>query len=266
MRRIDQGDVPRDRWGRPLIDGKPYTRASTLAKALDDTSNLMAWKARKVAEGMGQAADLVALAATSRGDKKVLDDVVERAMDRAGAGGGRDIGTGIHAATEMLDAGEDITKLPTDLQRDALAFQDCYAGLGLTPVLAETFVVNRHLQTAGTFDRLMMDRDGDTIITDLKSIAPEKDAEYAAQWSGLAWSIQLATYALGCPWTAATGVVSWTDWDVPPPRVDKGIVWVVRRGEGDVTPVWVDLTVGLRAANLCADVRAIRKLRPAVVA
>lgn len=266
MRRIDQGDVPRDRWGRPLIDGKPYTRASTLAKALDDTSNLMQWKARKVAEGMGQAADLVALAATSRGDKKVLDDVVERAMDRAGAGGGRDIGTGIHAATEMLDGGEDITGLPTDLQKDALAYQDCYAGLGLTPVLAETFVVNRHLQSAGTFDRLMVDRDGDTLITDIKTVGEGKDAAYSARWSGLAWSIQLAVYAFASPWTAATGVVSWSGWDIQPPRVDKGIVWVIRRGQGTCEPVTVDLTVGLRAANMCADVRDIRKLRPAVVA
>lgn len=41
--------IQRDRWGRPLItppDGgkpKPYTRASTLAKALDDNQGLIDW-------------------------------------------------------------------------------------------------------------------------------------------------------------------------------------------------------------------------------
>jgi hypothetical protein len=45
-------EIPRDRWGRPLIEppdgGKPigYTRVSTLAKALDDKTSLMDWKCR----------------------------------------------------------------------------------------------------------------------------------------------------------------------------------------------------------------------------
>ena len=42
-------EIPRDRWDRPLIippNGEQpvaYTRVSTLAKALDDLSQLMAW-------------------------------------------------------------------------------------------------------------------------------------------------------------------------------------------------------------------------------
>ena len=46
--------VERDRWGRPKIklpDGagwKNYTRATTIAKAMDDTSNLQQWGERMV--------------------------------------------------------------------------------------------------------------------------------------------------------------------------------------------------------------------------
>src|SRR5690606_1008152 len=56
--------VQRDRWGRPLIvppgggDPVAYTRVSTLAKALDDTSNLMAWKQRVTAVGLARRQDL----------------------------------------------------------------------------------------------------------------------------------------------------------------------------------------------------------------
>ena len=50
-------EIPRDRWGRPLItpvdggDPMPYTRVSTLAKALDDKTALTDWKCRQVAIG-----------------------------------------------------------------------------------------------------------------------------------------------------------------------------------------------------------------------
>jgi hypothetical protein len=54
-------DIKRDRWGRPLITppdgGKPvpYTRVSTLAKALDDKTALMRWKQRQTAHRPGLA-------------------------------------------------------------------------------------------------------------------------------------------------------------------------------------------------------------------
>ena len=58
-------EIPRDRWGRPLIippeggEPVPYNRASGVGKTLDDLNNLMAWKARKVAEGLVRRPDLL---------------------------------------------------------------------------------------------------------------------------------------------------------------------------------------------------------------
>lgn len=45
----------RDRWGRPVIDGQPYTRISTLAKTLSDQTSLIKWAARVTAIGLAQS-------------------------------------------------------------------------------------------------------------------------------------------------------------------------------------------------------------------
>lgn len=53
MIELDQGEITRDRWGRPrLPDLGTLTRTSTLAKTLDDQSSLSAWKARKAIVGV----------------------------------------------------------------------------------------------------------------------------------------------------------------------------------------------------------------------
>lgn len=58
-------EIPRDRWGRPMIlppKGKKrvaYRRVTTFVGCLEDTYNLMNWKNRQVAYGMGQRKDLI---------------------------------------------------------------------------------------------------------------------------------------------------------------------------------------------------------------
>ena len=59
----------RDRYGRYLIAGKPYTRATTIADTLDDRYNLEKWGNRMVAKGLANRADLHALASTLDVDK-----------------------------------------------------------------------------------------------------------------------------------------------------------------------------------------------------
>ena len=62
---MEDMELPRDRWGRPLIEppdggkAKPYTRVSTLAKTLDDKTALSKWLCRQTAIGLAQRPDLV---------------------------------------------------------------------------------------------------------------------------------------------------------------------------------------------------------------
>ena len=260
MKRRPPIDVPRDRWGRPKIDGTSYTRASTLAKTLEDQSGLINWAGRMTALGMSRNPDLVALAATtSPEDKRALDDIANRAKERAGSTSGRDTGTSIHAASEMIDCGEDVSHLPADLLRDALAYRDACEREGLTPVLAETFVVNEHLGAAGSFDRLLYDDAADTyVIGDLKT-GTSLDPEYALRYSGLSWAIQLATYASGTPWDDGWHV--WPELGADAPSLRRGVVFYIPRGSGVCHPLWLDLEVGMDAAIIAAKVRDIRKAK-----
>ena len=260
MKRRPPIDVPRDRWGRPKIDGTSYTRASTLAKTLEDQSGLINWAGRMTALGMSRNPDLVALAATtSPEDKRALDDIANRAKERAGSTSGRDTGTSIHAASEMIDCGEDITHLPADLARDALAYRDACEREGLTPVLAETFVVNDRLGAAGSFDRLLYDDRGETyVIGDLKT-GTNLDPDYAMRYSGLSWAIQLAIYASGTPWDQ--DALSWAHLGADRPSTSRGVIFYIPRGSGQCFPLWLDLDVGYDAALLAAKVRDIRRAK-----
>ena len=260
MKRRPPIDVPRDRWGRPKIDGTSYTRASTLAKTLEDQSGLINWAGRMTALGMSRNPDLVALAATtSPEDKRALDDIANRAKERAGSTSGRDTGTSIHAASEMIDCGEDVSHLPADLARDALAYQDCCEREGLTPVLAETFVVNERLGAAGSFDRLLYDDRGETyVIGDLKT-GTNLDPDYAMRYSGLSWAIQLAIYASGTPWDQ--DALSWAHLGADRPSTSRGVIFYIPRGSGQCFPLWLDLDVGYDAALLAAKVRDIRRAK-----
>jgi len=267
MKKIDQAPPQRHgRDGRPKIGDTYYSRASSLAKALDDQGNLVQWMGKMAARGVALSPDLQALAATTDlADRGRWKDIVDRAKDRAGGNSGADLGTGIHQATELLDLGRPIDNLPPDLQRDALAYRDALTGAGLIPLAGELFVANKELQTAGSFDRLVMQPDGTAAILDLKTIDATRDAEYAVRYSGVAWAIQIAVYATSWPYDGLFGAQAWGDLGLPRPQSKVGWVAVIRRGGATCDLVQVDLVEGYRLAELAVAVRDARKATPAKV-
>ena len=264
MRHIEQPEPKRDRWGRPLVDGDPYTRASTLAKALDDTSNLIKWKARTTALGLAKSPDLIALASTATGDERSkLNEIVDKACDRAGGDSGRDMGTAIHSVSEILDYGQPTDGLPADLIADGEAYRRECRRFGLTPVCGEMFVANRRMQVAGSFDRLLMDSSGRTFIGDLKTGKLGESPDYKAKFSAVSWSIQLAIYANSRPYPGRWR--SWSQLDLTPPDKTRGIIFHIPRGSGVCNVIEVDLIAGLAAAKVAAQVRDLRKSNPSTI-
>jgi hypothetical protein len=108
---MSEVEVPRDRYGRPMVvppkGGKavPYTRTTTVAGSLDDGTALVAWKLRMAAAGLTLRSDLLLAASANRDNKLEMDKLVEDAMEAAGATAQANIGTAIHTLTEKYDRG-----------------------------------------------------------------------------------------------------------------------------------------------------------------
>jgi hypothetical protein len=275
--------IPRDRWDRPLITppggGRPvaYTRASTLGKALTDDYHLSRWLQRNVALGLSRRPDLVALAAairTNEGDDRgPLDEIAEKAHEAAKGDKGANVGTALHKLSERRDAGEDLSYLPDDLMAALDAYSRCMAAFRV--LATETFVVYDGLQTAGTFDRvvvLLVDLKfshpilgevvipaGTVLVLDLKT----GKVESAKYWDAV-YAVQQFVYGHGVPYDAAKGRRAWADILGPGNEPSKRwalILHVPSDSPKDAGLVVVDLEIGEALAELATEVRRARKVK-----
>jgi hypothetical protein len=262
----------RDRFGRYLLptpgspapETRPWTRATTLAHALDDTTALTKWKRRMVIQGAAADPSVLAtvpqLAAAldtddpdeARAVKAALDAVCDAAADLAGANAGSGWGTALHAVTEWHDAGR-ITEIdvPIDLVADLAIYEQTLTDNRITRPRdhIERIVVNKQTQTAGTYDRLLRLPDGRLVVGDLKSQQSVYD------WLGIA--MQLAQYA------HADGIYdpNTNRMEPMPPDLDvtRGLVIHLPARSGTCTLYEVDLEQGWQAALLACQVRDLRQ-------
>ncbi len=265
-------DVARDGYGRYLIPrypldrpmqpgeepikgegmAQPWTRVSTLAKTVQDNYGLGVWQQRMVVKGMSVRPDLYALAAATRlEDKSTLDSIAEQAKDAANIKASANLGTALHAFTDQVDAGEDVT-VPAPWDADVAAYKAALARyeIALMPGHQEVRVVDPSLAdgkaagVAGTFDRIVMWR-GRPTVADLKT--GTDPLKYGAGEI----SIQLGRYAK-----------AWAMWDGeffrPMPadlRTDVALVIHLAAGTGVCEVYEVDLNPGHEATKLCMAVR-----------
>ena len=260
-----QQEVRRDRWGRyqvlPPRGDKPvgYTRATTIAKILDDSSSLMAWNSRMTAIGLGLRPDLVALVATtSQDDKKTLDSLVKRASEAGGATVRRDLGTAVHGLLERrLKDPSFVAPDPYQADIEAVLSALADAGLSFVDGMTERIVVNDEIEVAGTFDLLLTDGE-DIFVSDLKTGSSVK-------YGGLGFAIQLSIYANASNlYTQGAAKDGSEDVRDPMPNVSKsaGIVIHCQPGSGLAELHWLDLEAGTEALHTALEVRRLRKLTP----
>ena len=251
-------DVARDGWGRPLIvpadGGKPiaYTRISTLAKALDSKEGLMNWKQRMVALGIGKRPDLAELAAvTDPADKRKLQELVDAAMAAAESDKAANVGTTLHALAEAFDK-DTLDQVPEVHYRDLDAYEQ--ATKPLVMKAAELFVVNDHVQAAGTFDRLAQLPDGRTVIADLKTGQTEPKYPHGV-------TTQCAIYAHSHLYDIAanTRTAYLPDLGV---STDVGLLIHLPAGKGTCDLYLLDLNVGWSLAQTAVAVRDVYKSKP----
>jgi hypothetical protein len=251
----------RDRWGRPLIvpasggKAKPYTRASSAAKTIEDTYNLELWARRNVVYGMAKDPSLVARVLGLGGSphewdqdaKKEANAIAEAAATVAQAQRSADIGTAVHRMVERINLGETVDGGPYQADLDAYRAAVDAMGWVIDPRYVECRMVCDELEMAGTCDLIV--RDGEHLyIADLKTGATVEHAT-------LGHAAQLAAYARGDLYDVDT------DGREALPELAWSVGYIIHlpAGQGRCDIHKLNLSDGFEAARLANTVRGIRK-------
>jgi hypothetical protein len=250
-------EAPKDRWGRYKISdpatGKErgYTRVTTIAKVLDDSSSLADWKTRMAITGIVQRADLLAQASTALDDRSKLNKIANDAIDAAGAYSRANLGTALHSITQQLDLGMK-PQILQGLQADIETYVASIAAwdFGMRKEWIEVLLINDEFEYAGTADRIVTTRDGKICIFDLKT---GTDLSYS--FGSIA--VQLAMYA------NADWIYDWKTGErtALPEGLDmkEGIICHLPAGEATCKFYTVDLEAGWEAAKMSFATRDWRK-------
>lgn len=271
---VQPENPPRDDSGRPLLIPRglavddanrvAYSRASSLGDILEEFSFLWKWKMRGLAVGLSQSMDLIRLASSeiytcgfaedeqaNRESGRRVDQIIERAMDRAGVDMKADYGTAIHARTEPGNDNIDPDQKQAD---DVASCWDLWTELGVVNIGTEIFTANDSLTSAGTFDHLSFVPGYGIIVTDKKTSKSAKGT----------YDIQLASYADGDVYNKDTDermtleeYVHSQGW--PPSLINRkvGLIWWVKNGRTQAR--FLDLERGIEAARKAAWIRDERR-------
>lgn len=250
-----------DSYGRYMLDAdgkgkKAYTRATTLAKTLENTFGLGQWTTKKVAKGVAQSPALTARAAIAKlDDKAVWKEIITAAEVLSGGDEKRDLGSAFHEFHERVGdmTDEEYAAVDENLRITYQRYRAELARLGIEEVLTEATVVNQAIGTAGKLDGILRLSDGRLVVGDRKS---GRVTEYPH-----AAACQMAIYA------NADVIISYDEsgatMRTPMPELDTsmGLVIDITIGDADTAEVHVyevDLMAGWYGALLATKVRRWR--------
>jgi hypothetical protein len=253
-----------DRYNRYLLDvdgtgPKAYTRATTLAKTLEDEYHLGEWKARCIARGVALRDDLRArAAATPVSDKRVWSEIIKEAEVINGGGVKRNLGSAFHEFHERAPkmSGAEFQAQPLEIKATYAKYHAALQQCGIVEIMTEVTVANTKIGTAGKVDGIARLKDGRLVIIDRKSGRITEYPHSAA--------VQLAIYA------NADVIITYDENGAavrhPMPDVDKHTAIVIDVTIGDentanVAVYELDIWSGWAAALLAANVRRWRNRR-----
>lgn len=261
-------EVRRDRWGRYVVvppnGDKPtgYQRATTLAKMLEDTSNLTDWACRMTLLGAAARPDIIAsVLAADADDRKKLNDLAKQAKEHGGANIRRDLGTAVHKFVELSHA-DPTYVVPEPYAADVAAINAAIddAGFDVVVEFSERILVVDSIQVAGMCDLVLRRRSDDRLfIGDLKTGSSVK-------YGALGWATQLSIYSMADNiYVQGAAKDGSDDQRLPAPDVDPTQAFIIhcepQSGRADVHA----LTIGSEFVDLAVAVREIRKRRDLLV-
>lgn len=275
---VVEAKVKRDQYDRPLIlqpDGSelPYNRASSYGGKLDDKEKLYDWVNRQVLRGTAilQRQRPTFLDGVPERlydpwndqeprEKDALNSMAEQAKDAAGSNLKSQLGTDIHYATELIDAGDDLENKLSIFEpwrKDLLieranAYYALVKDLGLKWDTIETFGVQDDHRVAGTWDR----RGFVPWWPEHKQTIGDVKTSGSMDFGGLSFGVQLAEYAHMCQYVIETGE------RIPHEGMNEKwalIIHVDRNKGGPVEAFRVNIEWGWRRAGLAREVIEARK-------
>lgn len=275
-------ELPRDRWGRPLItppeggEAIAYTRCTTFVGCLEDTYHLGLWQLRMAVLGMAARKDLqlAAMAISDPDDryaKRNLNDIAKQAKDAAAGSAKATIGTALHSFTERIDQGHALGNVPEEYMPDL----DAYIKItnGLESLGIEGFCVRDDLRVGGSYDRIyrftaqfldayeayhgrrLLYPDGDWVEEGDAVIGDVKTGNIDFGMGKI--SMQLGVYANSEDYDHTLGTRTPL---VGNPSKAYGLVVHLPAGQGTANLVWADIGAGWETAStLAKGVQAWRK-------
>lgn len=233
-----------------------YERATTIAKAVDETSLLEKWKVRQVIKGIKANPHLLHEADPDDDSwmgKRRINELAEDAMVRIGSSRNAEFGDSVHAWSAAVENGQvALSQVPDEIRPYVEVYLRELAAYGVrtVPGMIERVVYNSEAGAAGSFDRIQQLADGTLVIGDIKTSA-------SISYSWLSISVQLAEYAYADALLAEDGA----QW-LPMPPVSREVALVAHIPSDANPPVCVlktvNLTAGKYALDLAVNLRAAR--------
>lgn len=173
--------ITRDAAHRYTYEGITYPGVTTILGVLDKSGPLMGWAARETATAAvklalapdteGKSALEMMLATVGQdGTVKALSSRSNWQRDEAAQ-----LGTEVHALADLIVRGQSLPDTMTDTQRKRVEhYARWWEASGWTVRLSEAMVIRHDADNeqggwGGTFDLLARDRDGRTILADVKT-------------------------------------------------------------------------------------------------
>lgn len=236
------------------VGGRKAPGASTAAKIVADTYLIEKWADRQIAIGMALDRNIVENVAAHIDNDDRINGFVEDAKKAAGAHRKADRGTQAHRVLYLSLLGREDQLLTAQQHKDLKALKRTFDRYGLEPTeYAERFVLYPDSRLCGRFDAILKNRDGDRVMTDLKTGLNAVRYPHPT-------SVQLAFYR-NAPWMATkveetgnkTQVLEWG----PMPECDPDVGYVIQlEPDADVGTLYaLNIEHGWAGAQLALAVR-----------
>lgn len=243
---------------------RSFTRASTIAKEIEDTRLLEAWQRRQMLIGLSRSTALAAtldqtvMEARDQSEpedflRASLNSLAEDCQLAAGTEMAAEFGTCVHAWTEAVDIG---LVHPSRVPRIVRPWVEHYlermaaAGLIALPEYRERIVLNSRFRVAGTLDAIYLCPDGQLRLGDVKT-------SRTMDYSWLYFCTQLAIY-LGADYMLSRDGSRWEE--MPQLDADVALVAHIPREHPENTAiVALNMVFGEVAMKAALHAREVRK-------